>query len=47
MKVEIDENKRRQAVVEIVESDFFSDLTAKAGAMRRKVKALDEEADGA
>ncbi|MBU6315151.1 MAG: HAMP domain-containing protein [Acidobacteria bacterium] len=47
LKVEIDENKRRQAVVEIVESDFFSDLTAKAGAMRRKVKALDEDGDGA
>ncbi len=46
LKVEIDEKKRQQAVVEIVESDFFADLTAKAGAMRRKVKALDEP-DGA
>jgi hypothetical protein len=44
LKVEIDEKKRREAVVEIVESDFFNDLTAKANAMRRKVKALDEDA---
>jgi HAMP domain-containing protein len=46
LKVEIDENKRRQAVVEIVESDFFNDLTAKATAMRRKVKALEDEDSG-
>jgi hypothetical protein len=44
LKVEIDEKQRKQAVVEIVDSDFFADLTAKAGAMRRKVKALDEQA---
>ncbi|MEY4339061.1 MAG: hypothetical protein RLZ14_911 [Actinomycetota bacterium] len=45
LKVEIDEKRRRQAVVEIVDSDFFADLTSKADAMRRKVKALDEQAD--
>lgn len=41
LKVEIDEVRRRQAVVEIVDSDFFSDLTKKAGAMRAKVKGFE------
>jgi len=41
LKVEIDEQKRKQAVSEITDSDFFSDLTSKAGAMRAKMKGAD------
>jgi len=41
MRVEIDEAKRKDAVSEIVDSDFFNDLTKKAGAMRAKVKGLE------
>lgn len=41
MRVEIDESKRKDAVKEIVDSDFFNDLTKKAGAMRAKVKGME------
>jgi hypothetical protein len=41
LKVEIDEAKRRDSVSEIVDSDFFNDLTKKAGAMRAKVKGFE------
>jgi len=41
LRVEIDEAKRRDAVSEIVDSDFFNDLTKKAGAMRAKVKGAE------
>ena len=41
MRVEIDEAKRKDAVSEIVDSDFFNDLTKKAGAMRAKVKGIE------
>ena len=41
LRVEIDEAKRRDAVSEIVDSDFFNDLTKKAGAMRAKAKGLE------
>ena len=41
LKVEIDEAKRKDAVSEIVDSDFFNDLTKKAGAMRAKVKGYE------
>lgn len=41
LRVEIDEAKRRDAVSEIVDSDFFNDLTKKAGAMRAKVKGVE------
>ncbi len=36
LKVEIDEQRRQQAVNEIVDSDFFTALTTKAAAMRKK-----------
>lgn len=42
LKVEIDEKKRQEAVSEIIDSDFFNDLTSKANAMRARVKAMDE-----
>jgi HAMP domain-containing protein len=41
LRVEIDEAKRRDAVSEIVDSDFFDDLTRKAVLMRAKVKGLE------
>lgn len=41
LRVEIDEAKRKDAVSEIVDSDFFNDLTKKAGAMRAKVKGIE------
>jgi HAMP domain-containing protein len=41
LRVEIDEAKRKDAVSEIVDSDFFNDLTKKAGVMRAKVKGLE------
>jgi hypothetical protein len=41
LRVEIDEGKRRDAVSEIIDSDFFNDLTKKAGAMRAKVKGIE------
>ena len=42
LKVEIDEEKRRKAVDEITDTDFFANLSQKAGAMRAKVKASEE-----
>lgn len=42
LKVEIDEAKRQQAVAEITDTDFFLDLTAKASALRAKVKAAED-----
>jgi HAMP domain-containing protein len=41
LKVEIDEAKRQQSVAEITESDFFTSLTAKATALRARVRELD------
>ena len=38
LKVEIDATRREAAVREIVETDFFADLTAKAADMRRRVR---------
>lgn len=38
LKVEIDAVKREEAVREITDSDFFSDLTAKAEQMRRRMQ---------
>lgn len=43
LKVEIDQKKRQQAVAEITDTDFFSELTAKADLMRGKVKADEAE----
>jgi HAMP domain-containing protein len=40
LKVEIDDVKRREAVAEITDSDFFHDLAAKASLMRAKAKGL-------
>ncbi len=42
LKVEIDEQRRQQAVNEIVDSDFFTALTSKAEKMRKSVR--DKEA---
>jgi GAF domain-containing protein len=36
LRIEIDEVRRQQQVSEIVETDFFQDLQAKARAMRRR-----------
>ena len=41
LRVEIDEAKRKDSVKEIVDSDFFNDLSKKATAMRAKVKDLE------
>ena len=38
LKVEIDATRREEAVKEITETDFFSDLTAKAADMRRRIR---------
>lgn len=38
LKVEIDATRREAAVKEIVETDFFADLTSKAADMRRRVR---------
>jgi HAMP domain-containing protein len=47
LKVEIDAVKREEAVKEITESDFFSDLTSKAADMRRSFRAnADLDGDG-
>ncbi len=46
LRVEIDQAKRKDAVSVIVDSDFFNDLTKKAGVMRAKVKGI-ELADAA
>ena len=42
LKVEIDEQRRQQAVNEIVDSDFFTALTSKAEKLRKSVR--DKEA---
>lgn len=44
LTVEIDASRREAAVREIVETDFFADLSAKATEMRRRVRG--EDADG-
>jgi len=41
LRVEIDETRRREAVAEIVDGDFFADLTAKADLLRSKVRGAD------
>lgn len=41
LRIEIDHAKREAAVKEITESDFFSDLTAKAEQMRRRKRGED------
>ncbi len=41
LKVEIDASKREQAVLEITETDFFSDLEARAAEMRRRMREGD------
>lgn len=38
LRVEIDENKRAEAVKEITESEFFADLSTKAAEMRRRMR---------
>jgi HAMP domain-containing protein len=38
LKVEIDEQRRQQAVDEIVDSDFFAALTSKASSLRQKIR---------
>lgn len=38
LRIEIDEVKRHKQVTEIVESDFFQDLTAKANSLRQRSK---------
>jgi HAMP domain-containing protein len=43
LKVEIDTAKREEAVKEITESDFFSDLTSKAADMRRSFRGDGDE----
>jgi HAMP domain-containing protein len=48
LKVEIDEQRRQQAVDEIVDSDFFAALTSKASSLRQKIrdsKAADAAGD--
>jgi HAMP domain-containing protein len=41
LKVEIDYARRESSVKEITESDFFSDLTTKSDAMRRRMRGQD------
>ena len=43
LTVEIDATRREAAVREIVETDFFADLTTKAAQMRRRVRGEDDE----
>lgn len=43
LKVEIDQSKREAAVAEITDSDFFSELSAKAERIRARVKENDEK----
>jgi len=43
LKVEIDATRREAAVKEIVETDFFSDLTAKAADMRKRIRGEDDQ----
>jgi HAMP domain-containing protein len=42
LTVEIDATRREAAVREIVETDFFADLSAKAADMRRRVRGEDQ-----
>jgi HAMP domain-containing protein len=44
LKVEINEQRRQQAVEEIVDSDFFADLSVKAASLRKKVREEATEA---
>jgi len=46
LKIEIDEVKRKEQVSEIVESDFFQDLQAKARTMRRRSRRQEQGAPG-
>jgi HAMP domain-containing protein len=41
LKIEVDEAKRREQVKEIVDTDFFQDLQAKADSMRQRKKRLE------
>lgn len=43
LRIEIDEAKRAKQVSEIVDSEFFQDLKAKAAAMRKRSRAASEE----
>lgn len=43
LRVEIDHARRDASVREIVESDFFTDLTAKAAEMRRRARGQDSD----
>ncbi len=42
LRIEIDQSKRQAQVSEIVETDFFQDLRAKARRMRRRSQSADE-----
>lgn len=42
MKVEIDHAKKEKAVAEIIDTDFFANLTQRAADIRAKTKGLDE-----
>lgn len=42
LKVEIDATRREEAVKEITESDFFSELTSKAADMRKRIRGEDD-----
>lgn len=44
LRVEIDQSKREEAVKEIVETDFFNDLSARAAQMRARIRGNDDEA---
>jgi hypothetical protein len=46
LRIEIDEVKRRKQVEEIVETDFFQDLRAKARSMRSRSRRGKQEAPG-
>lgn len=43
LKVEIDATRREEAVKQITETDFFSDLTSKAADMRRRIRGEDDQ----
>jgi hypothetical protein len=38
LRVEIDEERRKRDVKEVVDSDFFKDLESRAAEMRRRAK---------
>lgn len=46
LTVQIDEEKRRKEVSAITDSDFFTDLTAKAATMRARIRAEDAPSAG-